>query len=228
MKKKIIIATIKSWNIENAERFKRKYHGAMIITAPHELTAKIIQKFKPDYIFFPHWSWTIPQDIYEKYNCVIFHMGDLPFGRGGSPLQNLIVRGFKETKISAVKAVKNIDGGPIYMKRKLSLTGTAQAIYERASGIIFNYMIPRMIKATILAQKQRGRAVIFRRRKPKEGNIERLSNINTIYDYIRMLDAEGYPPAFLIRRNFKLEFRRAKIKNDRILAQVEITIKNEK
>ena len=114
------------------------------------------------------------------------------------------------------------------MKRKLSLTGTAQAIYERASGIIFNYMIPRMIKSNNSCPKQRGRAVIFRRRKPKEGNIERLSNINTIYDYIRMLDAEGYPPAFLIRRNFKLEFRRAKIKNDRILAQVEITIKNEK
>ncbi len=225
MKKKIIIATIKSWNIENAERFKRKYHDAMIITAPHELTAKIIQKLKPDYIFFPHWSWIIPQDIHVKYNCVIFHIGDLPFGRGGSPLQNLIVRGFKETKISAVKAVKTIDGGPIYMKRKLSLTGTAQAIYKRASGIIFNDMIPRIIKTTIPAQEQRGRAVIFRRRKPKEGNIERLSNINTIYDYIRMLDAEGYPPAFLIRRNFKLEFRRAQIKDDRILAQVEITIK---
>ena len=108
-------------------------------------------------------------------------MGDLPFGRGGSPLQNLIVRGFKETKISAVKAVKNIDGGPIYMKRKLSLTGTAQAIYERASGIIFNYMIPRMIKSNNSCPKTAGGGLLFLEGESRKKEISNDSAISIQY-----------------------------------------------
>ena len=42
-------------------------------------------------------------------------MTDLPFGRGGSPLQNLIVRGYKETMLSAIKCVGEVDAGPIYI-----------------------------------------------------------------------------------------------------------------
>ena len=45
-------------------------------------------------------------------------MTDLPFGRGGSPLQNLIVRGFEETMTSAIKVTKGIDTGDIYLKEK--------------------------------------------------------------------------------------------------------------
>ncbi len=52
--------------------------------------------------------------FFFNFNCVVFHMTDLPFGRGGSPLQNLISRGIYKTKISAIKVVKEIDAGPIY------------------------------------------------------------------------------------------------------------------
>ena len=41
-------------------------------------------------IFIPHWSFIIPKEIYQNFECILFHMTDLPFGRGGSPLQNLI------------------------------------------------------------------------------------------------------------------------------------------
>ena len=47
-------------------------------------------------------------------------MTDLPYGRGGSPLQNLIVRGHKHTMISAIKCVKELDAGPIYLKKPLT------------------------------------------------------------------------------------------------------------
>ena len=48
-------------------------------------------------------------------------MTDLPYGRGGSPLQNLIVRGHKETKISAIKVVKELDAGPVLSSLELML-----------------------------------------------------------------------------------------------------------
>ena len=46
-------------------------------------------------------------------------MTDLPYGRGGSPLQNLIARGFLETKISAILVEKQLDAGPVYLKMEL-------------------------------------------------------------------------------------------------------------
>lgn len=44
-------------------------------------------------------------------------MTDLPYGRGGSPLQNLIVRNHYKTKISEIRVKKEIDSGPIYLKK---------------------------------------------------------------------------------------------------------------
>ena len=42
-----------------------------------------------------------------------------------------------------------------------------------------------------------------------------------------MLDAEGYPPAFLETEKFKFEFKRASLKFNKIIADVIITKKSE-
>ena len=45
-------------------------------------------------------------------------MTDLPYGRGGSPLQNLILDNKQKTMISAFKMTERMDEGPIYIKKK--------------------------------------------------------------------------------------------------------------
>lgn len=87
----------------------------------------------------------MPREITDNWECVVFHMTDLPYGRGGSPLQNLIVRGHKDTKISAVRMTEKLDGGPVYMKHALFLDGSAQEIFVRCSDIIFQEMIPMFL-----------------------------------------------------------------------------------
>ena len=81
------------------------------------MSADLVRSLKPRYVFFPHWSWKVPDDILGATECVCFHMTDVPFGRGGSPLQNLIVRGHTETRVSALRMVSEPDAGPVYMKR---------------------------------------------------------------------------------------------------------------
>ena len=54
--------------------------------------------FYPKYIFFPHWSKKVDTKIVNNYECVCFHETDLPYGRGGSPIQNLILRNQKMIK----------------------------------------------------------------------------------------------------------------------------------
>lgn len=209
---KIVIATIKSWNIERAIALKNRYEGIheiIIYTRKEELTYEGLCEVAPDYVLFPHWSYIIPKSITDNFECVVFHMTDLPYGRGGSPLQNLIVRGHKNTKISAIKVTEQIDAGPVYMKKPLSLEGAAHEIFVRCSEIIFSEMIPEFLCGNIEAKPQTGEPVIFKRRKPEDGKITSDMDIEKIYDYIRMLDAEGYPRAYIDFGDYRLEFEDA-------------------
>ena len=172
-------------------------------------------------IFFPHWSYIIPNEIYENYECVIFHMTDLPYGRGGSPLQNLIVRGIRETKISALRCIEEVDAGPIFMKRPLSLQGTAQDIYFRANAIIED-MIVSIIENKPDPLGQTGEVVLFKRRKESDGSLSQLKTLEQVYDHIRMLDAEGYPNAFIETDKLNFKFKNASVKSDYIIADVII------
>ena len=180
-----------------------------------------------DFIFLPHWSFIIPEEVYSNFKCVIFHMTDLPFGRGGSPLQNLIKRKIKQTKISAIRCVKELDAGPIYLKRSLDLSGSAQEIYIRASRVIIE-MIKEIISKEIQPIEQVGDVVKFQRRNPDQSEISGISNLEDMYDHIRMLDADGYPRAFINRDGVNYQFSKAKlIEGGTIRAEVELRVIND-
>lgn len=220
---KIVIATIKSWNIEKAKKLKEQMkgkHDITILTAKEEFTMETLDAIKPEIVLLPHWSYIIPEKLFEKYPCVIFHMTDLPYGRGGSPLQNLIVRGKKETMLSAIQVTGELDAGPVYMKRPLSLHGSATEIFNRCSDIIFEEMIPAFLAGIPTPVPQEGEVTIFKRRKPEDGKLVPEMDINTLYDYIRMLDAEGYPRAFIDFGAYRLEFEQADLKGDSLEAKV--------
>ena len=188
-----------------------------------DFNSKNLQKIAPEYIFIPHWSYLIKEDIYKSYNCIVFHMTDLPYGRGGSPLQNLISRGFSETKISAIVVEKQLDAGPVYLKKNLSLLGTAEEIFIRANKVI-GVMITEIINEKIKPELQTGTPSVFKRLTPEMSAItNELNNTGYLYDHIRMLDAEGYPKAYLETEFYKFEFTRAKLKSDgTIISDVKI------
>ena len=183
-----------------------------------------LSRLSPRLVFFPHWSYIIPAEVYDNFTCIIFHMTDVPFGRGGSPLQNLIARGIYETQLSAIKCGKELDAGDVYMKRPLSLWGTAEEIYLRAAELTKEMMIA-LIREDIAPVPQTGEPVVFRRRKPDEGDISELDSLKSVFDYIRMLDAETYPAAFLNVGRLHLEFSRASLRTDHILADVKISMR---
>lgn len=226
--KKYIVATIKSWNINNFYKLKERDidNYWYLIKDKAELNYENVRKISPKYIFFPHWSWIIPKEIYENFACIVFHMTDLPFGRGGSPLQNLISRGIYKTKISAIRVVKELDAGDIYCQKPLSLkSGSAAEIFKKASDIIYNKMIPFIIKNKPIPKKQKGKVVVFKRRKPEESDIAGLNDLNKVYDYIRMLDAEGYPRAFIETESLRMEFNKARKRKEKVIAECTIKLK---
>lgn len=222
-KKTFVLATSKNWNPQMRENLEnRSKHRFIQISSEQEMTSKFLDNIQPDSIFIPHWSFLIPESVFNKYPCIIFHMTDLPFGRGGSPLQNLISQGIHETKISAIHCVKELDGGPVYLKQPLSLYGNAEEIYIRA-GKIIEKMIVDIIQTRTNPVPQTGEPQFFPRRTPQESNMSSLSNMDMVFDHIRMLDAEGYPPAYIEAHGFRFEFSRASLKKNKVKADVSIT-----
>lgn len=223
-----IVLTEKIWHKSLFANLKNLFHNDswLLIDSKDNFSLVILNDFKPSKIFIPHWSHIIPRDIYENYECVVFHMTDLPFGRGGSPLQNLISRGYKTTKISAIKVEQGLDTGDVYLKSTLGLEGTASEIFQRSTSII-EEMIIDIIKNKRQPVSQVGEIVEFKRRKPIESDLVDLSNLAKVYDHIRMLDCEGYPHAFVETPNLKFEFTNADFnENEEIItANVRISKK---
>ena len=217
-----VIACSRPWCEKLAENLQRETGEKFaLVGSKSELTVDTLESYEPKYVFFPHWSSIIPEEIFSRFECVIFHMTDVPYGRGGSPLQNLIIRGHKETKLTALKCVKEMDAGPVYLKESLSLLGNAEEIYMRASALI-EKMIGRIISENPHPVVQKGDIVKFKRRKPEEGDWSSAKDLDQVYDMIRMLDADGYPKAFVRVGKYKLEFTRASRTLDGVYADVKI------
>ena len=190
------------------------------VRSPEELH-QLCERGGIDVLFFPHWSWVIAESIHSKQECIMFHMTDLPFGRGGTPLQNLISRGFTDTKISAFRCQKELDAGPIYLKRSFALDGSAQEILISAASLI-EAMILEILKTQPTPQPQVGDVVNFDRRKPDESRIDWHMEPNQLFDHIRMLDADYYPRAFAEINNYSLEFSDVSKEEDTLIAKVKI------
>lgn len=218
-----VVATVKDWNIKNFHEFTKNAPGKwFLITDKHQLTLEFLRQKNPRYVFFPHWNWIVPKDILSEFECVCFHMTDVPYGRGGSPLQNLITRGHKETKLTALRMEDTLDTGPVYLKVDVELSGSAQIIFERASKHVFDLMAG-IIRNQPSPVKQEGDIVEFQRRKPEQSEINSDMSIEGVYDHIRMLDAVTYPKAFVKIGGLRIEFENASLIGDQVVAAVKIS-----
>ena len=209
------------WNSETALRLSTRSLGEFILISDKtELTTANLSDQNVTKIFVAHWSSIIPPEIYASFETIIFHMTDLPFGRGGSPLQNLIVRGYKSTKITALRCTAEVDGGPIYLKEDLSLDGSAEEVFIRAD-LIIEEMIVRILRENQKPNEQVGSPVFFQRRQSSDSEIPAGLSEAQLYDFIRMLDAPGYPHAYFLIGQTRLVFTQASFVEGVLTARIE-------
>ena len=223
---RITIVTDKPWCRGMRQSLEKRLGcNVTLISSKSELCVEQLDRIRPDWIFVPHWNHIIAREVWEKWKVVIFHMTDLPYGRGGSPLQNLIIRGHEDTVISALRCNSTIDGGDIYLKHPLDLCGSAEEILLKASNVIEN-MICEIVKGDLKARPQVGEVTVFKRRTPVESNLGEIeaADIDAWYNYIRMMDCVGYPKAYLEINGIRIEFSRVTKKADGLQADVHISI----
>lgn len=201
-----VVAGLHSWNREAFERLKM-LPGSWIYVDNKEDLAQAA-KWNPRYVFFLHWSYFVPKEITDSIECVCFHPSHLPEGRGGSPIQNLILQGHEYTYLTAFRMTQEMDAGPIYMVAFLPLDGSLTEIFEREMDLAFD-CIQRIITYQPVPTEQDGMVTTFKRRTPEQSEITEVSSLKSLYDFIRMLDAEDYPHAFIKVGDKTLEFTNA-------------------
>lgn len=217
-----LVVGSKPWNRRVFEETISNNPGEWVFAGSRDELDETLRRLRPRRIFFLHWSWRVPDSLLLDTECINFHMTDVPYGRGGSPLQNLIVRGHKATKLTALRMTSALDAGPVYARRDLGLHGTAEEVYLRAS-LLAAEMIRWIVDHDPSPVEQSGEPVTFSRRTPADSEIPQLQSLDEMHDFIRMLDAEGYPRAFLTWRGFRLEFDRVALYDGRVEADVHIT-----
>jgi methionyl-tRNA formyltransferase len=206
-----VVCTVKPWNVAAFHRRTPALPGAWhLLETANDLTIGALERLSPRYVFFPHWSWRVPPEIVGRFECVCFHMADVPYGRGGSPLQNLVVRGHKSTQLTALRMVDELDAGPVYLKHPLSLAGRAEEIFERAADLTYD-LISDIVATEPTPVAQSGAPVVFPRRTPQQSVLPQAGSAEELHDFIRMLDAPTYPKAFLDWGDLRLEFDHSRL-----------------
>jgi methionyl-tRNA formyltransferase len=199
-----------------------KANNIKFVRQRNDLTHDLLETFKPDYVLFTHWHWLVEDSIHQNYDCVVFHAAPLPYGRGGSPIQNLILNGYKSTPVCAIKMIDELDAGPIYSMVEVSLEGSLEEIFIRINSVI-NEIIFNLVSQPIEPKAQIGDVYKFNRLGDADNQIPKGISLNQIYDRVRMLDHASYPSAYIKYGDIKLEFSNAELSGSELVVKCIIT-----
>ena len=184
------------------KKLTKKFKDFIFISEKNDLEEKL-KKENPSKIFFFHWSYIIPKKIYEKYECINIHTSNLPTGRGGSPLQNQILDGITSSKVNALRMTKDgLDSGPVYCYQDVTLQGNIFDIWLMLKNISF-CLIEKIITENLKPTEQKfNNELIYKRR--TDNKIPFCEEIDRVYNFIRMLDGEGYPTSYINAGKYKI------------------------
>ena len=224
---KLVIASSKIWFNEHKKSKEYKELNIKYISKKEELNLVYLKNLNPRYVFFPHWNWKVEKSILDNFECIAFHTSPLPYGRGGSPIQNLILNGFIEAPLCAIKMTNQIDAGPIYTKEVISLEGNLDQIFERIS-VAMEKIILEICKKNLIPLEQKGDPFYFKRLSDKNNILKLDIPIEKIYDRIRMLDGKEYPKAYIELEDYVIEFSDAELNNNELKATAKFIKKNTK
>ena len=206
--KNILCVTYRDWACKIYDMLEKSLleYDFKIIRDRGSYSDKVIGEFKPDIILWYGWSWIIPQNIVENYDCICLHPSPLPKYRGGSPIQNQIIKNEKMSAVTIFKMNSGIDSGDIIRQLPMSLDGKIEDIFGRMTELGFSATCDFLKNGFDLEKQNEDNATRYLRRKPTDSEITReeiaTESAEYIYNKIRML-TDPYPNAYIVDRHGK-------------------------
>ena len=185
-----------------------------------------IREKKPDIIFVLGLSQIIPEQVLEipTIGCIGSHPALLPQNRGRHPIIWAIANGLERSGITLFWIDRGVDSGDIWDQREFDIneSDVAASIYEKIEMLsleILKENIPNLEKGNIYRLKQDSeKANYWRKRTPKDGEIDWRMSSKRIFDLVRAL-AAPYIGAHCLYKNkevkiWKVELMRVEDANE--------------
>ncbi len=198
---RVVCVGYRDWALSIYDRLaKQTDHQFFIVRSRAQYDEVAIRDFKPDFILFYGWSWMVPPVLLEETPCLMLHPSPLPKYRGGSPLQNQIIRGESHSAVTIFLMTDKLDAGPILAQREFSLAGDIAEILARIADVGLELTLNFFRDGLNPVPQKEEDATIYPRRKPEDSEltIEELQGrpAEYLYNKVRMLQSP-YPSAFL-------------------------------
>ena len=142
-----------------------------IIDSFDNYNEEIIYDYNPDFILFYGWSWIINDEIINKYKCIMLHPSPLPKYRGGSPIQNQIINGELNSKVTLFLMNDKIDEGDIILQDNITLDGHLNDIFNQITKVGTKLTIDFLNDKYFLKKQNNNLATYCKRRLPSHSEI---------------------------------------------------------
>jgi len=194
-----VIVDNDSWILPFAEtlvlEFCRQGHKAILCKNVNEVC-------KGHVAFFLGCEKITPLNVLEKnkYNLVV-HESDLPKGRGFAPVAWQVIEGKNEIVMCLIEALKNVDQGEIFLRRKMYLSGAElnNEIRELQGRLTLELCHEFLdMEEPPIGEPQIGTADYLCRRTPKDSELDVNKTIFEQFNLLRTVDNDRYPAYFIL------------------------------
>jgi methionyl-tRNA formyltransferase len=198
---KIACVGYRNWALEIYDRLAtNEVHEFLIFRSREEFDESKLRGFSPNLILFYGWSWIVKEQLLADFRCLMLHPSPLPKYRGGSPIQNQIIRDKTHSKITIFVMNSKLDAGDIVAQDELSLEGSIDEIFVRITNIGYQLTSEILMNGVKRRPQDEDEATYFSRRTPAESEItieELMSKpASYLYNKIRMLQ-DPYPNPYI-------------------------------
>lgn len=199
-----------------------------VLTNNKEALNKITSK-KADILIVVAYGLIIPEEILNIFNGHIYniHASLLPRWRGAAPIHRAIEAGDKETGITIMKIVNQLDAGPMVMKEKVPISAedTTDFLSKKLSKLgasMINTLLKNIERGKVIKlEKQNEEDVTYAK---KINKLEAIADLNNSPEVLCQ-KIRAFNPFPMININFEgksLKIVKAKIYNKEIKKNVAI------
>ena len=214
MYKITILTDASSWmnkyNIDLKNKLDKLGHKVKLIHSKRELE-------NGDIAFFLSCFEIISKEFLSlNKNNIVVHASKLPHGKGWSPASWQILEGENTIPLTLFEANEKTDAGKIYIQDKLLLDGSElldewqKKLGKKIVQMCLEYVLKR---DTIKGIPQQGEETFYKKRTPKDSELDINKTIKEQFNLLRIVDNKKYPAYFKLNNStYKLFIKKCKDK----------------
>jgi methionyl-tRNA formyltransferase len=145
---------------------------------------------------------TPPEILARNHRNLVVHESALPEGRGFAPMSWQILAGRNDIPICLLEATEEVDGGPVYYRDCIHLSGSELCNEWRVlQGEKTVELCQRFLleKTPPQGTTQAGGGSVYKRRRPEDSRLDPAQTLAAQFDLLRIADNEEYPVFFELR-----------------------------